>query len=104
MCTIEKVLGPRLEPRDNSTTIQTSENSPLISLEECIQPLKFLNKPIDQMVWTVKQKFQSVDDNLILEESASIMLLSMEVDPHHDSLYAILNETLRDDDTTKLEP
>lgn len=43
-------------------------------------------------------------DNLSLDESASLMLYSMEWEPQEECLYHVLNATLRSENRKKLTP
>jgi hypothetical protein len=85
-------------------SIQTYENIALVPLEEAVEPLISLVPKIKRMVWTVKQRCEKPADNLSLDESASIMLFSMEVEPIENSFYRIFNKTLRNEDHRELEP
>ncbi|CAF4746834.1 unnamed protein product, partial [Rotaria sp. Silwood2] len=85
--------------------IRGYENMPLVSLEEAVQPLVPILQDVQQMVYIVKQKCKNPSDGLTPDESASIMLYTMEWTPHDDSLYFALNNTLRSEDgQQKLEP
>jgi hypothetical protein len=85
-------------------SIQAYENIALVSLEEAVEPLISLVPKIKRMVWTVKQRCEKPADNLSPDESASIMLFSMELEPIENSFYRIFNKTLRKEDQRELEP
>lgn len=55
------------------------------------------------MVQLVKSKCQKPEDNLIIDESASIMLYSLAWMPLEESFYIILNKTLRDKNRENLK-
>ncbi|CAF1404591.1 unnamed protein product, partial [Didymodactylos carnosus] len=56
------------------------------------------------MVWTVKQNCDQPEDGLSSDESASIMLYSMEWAPTEKSFYLILNSALRSENRQELIP
>jgi len=58
--------------------IQGYENMPLVSLEEAIHPLISLVPEIERMAWTVKQNHFEGEHGLTDDESASILLYTME--------------------------
>ena len=84
--------------------IQGYEDKPLVSLEEAIRPLLSLVPDIERMAWTVKQYYFEGKDGLTDEESASILLYSLEWRSSSQSFYAILNKTLRATDRQLLKP
>jgi GTPase SAR1 family protein len=75
--------------------IQGYEDQPLVSLEEAVKPLLPFVPRLDQMVWTVRSRCNQAKDNLSKDESASIMLYTLEWPPPEKTFYAILNEKLR---------
>jgi hypothetical protein len=79
--------------------IEGYENQPLVSLEQAIEPIVSFVPDIEQMVRTVKQQCQQPEDNLSQDESASIMLYTLE-----SSFYSTLNTTLYDENRQKLKP
>jgi hypothetical protein len=84
--------------------IQGYEKMPLVSLEEAIEPLVLLVRDVRRRAWIVKQRCQNPADNLSPDESAAIMLYTTEWEPTNDSLYFILNSTLRTENRMKLKP
>ena len=56
------------------------------------------------MVWTVKQHCTTPADGLSIDQSASIMLYSLEWSPKEESFYFALNNFLRAVDRNKLKP
>ncbi|CAF4710498.1 unnamed protein product, partial [Rotaria sp. Silwood2] len=67
---------------------------PLVSLEHAINPLVSLIPDVEQMTWIAKQNCNSPKDGLTMDESASIMLYTMEWEPYEKSFYVTLNNTL----------
>lgn len=76
----------------------------LVSLEEAVLTLKGVVDDIDARVWTAKSRCKNPKDKLTKDESAAIVLYTMEWDPDHPSLYLLLNRTLRLEDRRKLIP
>ena len=56
------------------------------------------------MLWTVKQNCLAPPHGLTMDESASIMLYSLEWKTRETSFYFILNKMLRATDRNKLKP
>jgi len=79
--------------------IEGYEHEPLVSLEQAVKPLALFVPNVDQMVWTVKKQCQQPEDHLSQDESASIMLYTLE-----SSFYSTLNTTLRDKNRQNLKP
>jgi hypothetical protein len=92
------------EPLRVLAPIQGYEQKPLVSLEEAVNPLISLIPDVEQMVWTVKKNHFKGEHGLTDDESASILLYTMEWTPKNKSFYAILNNTLRAVDRQLLRP
>ena len=92
------------EPKRMLSPIKGYENQPLVTLEQAVQPLLTLIPEIEQMVWTVKQNCEKPQDHLTPDESASIMLYTLEWEPVESSFYFILNTTLRSQNRQELKP
>ncbi|CAF3845438.1 unnamed protein product [Rotaria sp. Silwood1] len=92
------------EPHEMLMPISGYENEPLVSLETAVQPLIPLLPTIQRYVDTSKERCKNPADNLTQDESASLMLYSMELKPASKSLYVVLNETLRSKDRQNLKP
>jgi hypothetical protein len=84
--------------------IQGFEKMPLVSLEEAVIPLLLLVPDIEQMVWIAKQNCSHPKDGLTSDESASIMIYTMEWEPYEKSFYVILNTALRAANREGLKP
>jgi hypothetical protein len=92
-------------PSENTTTsIGKFDDVPLVSLEEATDPLLSLVPDVKEMVSKVKQNCTKPKDNLTTDESASIMLYSLEWKPRENSFYVILNNILRTEDEEKVKP
>jgi len=92
------------EPHIMLMPIEGYERMPLVSLEEAIEPLGLLVHDVRRKAWIAKQRCENPADNLSPDESAAIMLYTMEWKPSSDSLYFILNSTLRSENRMKLKP
>ena len=80
------------------------ENMPLVSLEEAVNPLTSFVPEVERMAWTVKQNHFEREHGLTDDESASILLYTMEWEPRNKSFYAILNNTLQAANRQLLRP
>ncbi|CAF4478613.1 unnamed protein product [Rotaria sp. Silwood2] len=92
------------EPRRMLLPIQGFEKMPLVSLEHAINPIVSLIPDVEQMTWIAKQNCSSPKDGLTMDESASIMLYTMEWEPYEKSFYVTLNNTLRATVREQLKP
>jgi hypothetical protein len=104
-------VNPRLrenirdEPEQMLKPISGYEKEPLLSLEEACKPLeKIIDEELQQNIIIAKANSKEPKDGLSSDESASIHLYTMEWNVHENSLYAVLNRTLRLTDRTKLKP
>ena len=92
------------EPRRMLAPIKGYEKMPLVSLEEAVVPLIHFVPEIHRMVWTVKQQCTAPAEGLTIDQSASIMLYSLEWSPREESFYFVLNSFLRAADRSTLKP
>ncbi|CAF4132063.1 unnamed protein product [Rotaria sordida] len=92
------------EPLLPLTPINIYEQIPLVELEDAIEPLLSIVPDVKQMLCVVKENCQEIKDDLTINESASIMLYSMEWEPKECSFNLILNRTLRDENRDRLKP
>ncbi|CAF3992064.1 unnamed protein product [Adineta steineri] len=92
------------EPQKMLMPIRGYEKMPIVSLEEAVTPLISILPEIQDYAYVAKQRCKVVPpDGLTQDESASIMLYSMEWKPHGECLYFAINATLRTEDRRKLE-
>ena len=77
---------------------------PLVPLKKAVEKVGKLIDDVDSRVWTALERCEDPSDGLTRDESAAIVLYTIEWDPRHPSLYAVLNETLRLEDRRKLTP
>ncbi len=77
---------------------------PLVSLEEAVDPLIILVPEVDRMAWIAQQNHFEEEYGLTKDESAAILLYTMEWEPREKSFYVILNNTLQATDRKLLKP
>jgi hypothetical protein len=95
----------RDESNEFLTPISGYEKVTVESLEDACEPIKDLfDQKLKQNVTIAKMKSTKPEDGLSSDESACIQLYTMEWDVHNDSLYMVLNQTLREADRNKLQP
>jgi len=99
-----RLIDDSTEPGKALPPIQGFENEPLVSLDEAVRPLIDIVHQIENMVHVAKTNCKNPKDNLTIDESASIMLYSMEWTPIEHSFYRILNATLRSEKRQNLKP
>ncbi|CAM4880617.1 unnamed protein product [Rotaria socialis] len=93
------------EPKQMLQPISGYEEEPLLSIEEACKPLeKILDQELKQNMVIAKMNSEEPADQLTPDESASIHLYTMEWKKRENSLYAVLNRTLRMADRSKLKP
>lgn len=93
------------ESLEMNMPIRGYQNMPLVSLEEAIEPLVSILPEIRDYVYVAKGRCKPVPaDGLTKDESASIILYSMDWQPHDQCLYFALNSSLRAEDRRKLTP
>lgn len=80
------------------------DNQPLVSLEEAIEPLISMIPDIQRYALDAKQKCTEPADNLTADESASIMLYTMEFHSSKSSLYREINQALRSQNALAIRP
>lgn len=95
----------RDEPKQMLKPISGYEREPLLSLEEACKSLEdVLDHELKQNISIAKMNSTELENELTQDESASIHLYTMEWDVHENSLYMVLNRTLRLADRGKLRP
>ncbi|CAF1450934.1 unnamed protein product [Rotaria sordida] len=93
-------------PNETQPTVKTPlsgyEKQPLMSLEEALKPVDHLIEDLRRHVAIAKGNCRKPKDGLTPDESASIMVYSMEWE--ESPLYKILNVALRSEDRHKIKP
>jgi hypothetical protein len=93
------------EPCTMLMPIEGYEQEPLVSLEEAVEPIVAVVPKVKKMAYFAKERCKKIPDNkLSLDESASMMLYTMEWIPYKECLYVVLNATLRSENRRKLIP
>jgi hypothetical protein len=93
-----------VNPQRMLPPIQGFEKMPLVSLEQAVDPLTSLVPEVERMAWTVKQSHFTGEHGLTDDESASILLYTLEWEPQNKSFYIILNNTLQTANRQLLRP
>ena len=100
-----RVSDIQKEPQKMLMPIRGYEKLPLVSLEEAVAPLVSILPEIQDYAYIAKHRCGSTPaDGLTPDESASIILYSMEWEPNEECLYFALNACLRAEDRGKLKP
>jgi hypothetical protein len=95
----------RDEPKKLLLPISGYEKETVKSLEDACESIKDLfDQKLKQHVTIAKINSKEPEGGLSPDEAASIQLYTMEWDVHEESLYMILNRTLRLADRGKLRP
>ena len=77
---------------------------PLVSLKAAVEKLPKSVYDVDSRAWTAMERCTNPSNELTRDESAAIVLYTIEWDPGHPSLYAVLNKALRHEDRGGLTP
>jgi hypothetical protein len=85
------------------TPIAGYQNEPDLPLEDAVSPITHLFIDLEQNVWIAKFNCENPQDGLTQDESAAIHLYTMQFSSG-DSLYSILNRTLRTEQRDFLIP
>ena len=100
-----RILDIEDNPSRKLMPIEGYADMPLVSLEEAVKPLVSIVHDINNKTTWAKWKCENPPaDNLTVDQSASIILYSMEWEPRNKCLYYALNTTLRDENRNKLKP
>jgi len=84
--------------------IEGYENKPLVSLEDAVLPLVDLVSDIKRKAWIAKSRASNPANGLTSDQSAAIILYTMEWPNAEDSVYYILNKNLRAERRNLLKP
>ncbi len=99
-----RFLDAAAERHDILLPIEGHEKMPLVTLEEAVVPLIPILPDIRRKVHTAKLKCKNPADGLTSDQSAAIMLYTMEWEPQDGCLYFALNARLRAADRKSLKP
>ncbi|CAF1028671.1 unnamed protein product [Didymodactylos carnosus] len=92
------------EPYKLLLPIEGYQHMELMSLEDAVRSLQPIVDNLTRNVWIAKDNCKSPLDSLTVDQLASIHLYTMEWKPSSNSLYSILNRTLRNEDRNSLIP
>lgn len=84
--------------------MESYDGQPLVSLDEAVASLVPIINDILQRTETAKKRATSPADGLTSDESAAIILYTMEWSRHEESLYFILNSILRSENRDSVKP
>jgi hypothetical protein len=106
MATNPRLAHPMIadEPKQLLQAIKGYEGEPLVSLERACEPLHEIIDELDRNIFIAKKNSEQPADGLTQDESASIHLYTMEWVVSRDSLYAVLDRTLRKPERQLLKP
>lgn len=92
------------EPKQLLRAIKDYEKEPLLTLEQACEPLFNIVDDLHDNIIISKKNTRNPAEGLTHDESASIHLCTMEWNESDDSLYGILNRTLRTPERKTLKP
>ncbi|CAF0856315.1 unnamed protein product [Adineta steineri] len=102
---IQRLSDIDTEPLEKLMPIDGYEDMPLVPLDIAVEPLVSSISGIHIYAYSAKERCKNPPaDDLTIDESASIMLYSMDSKFGNKSLHVILNEILKSADKNKLEP
>ncbi|CAF4526793.1 unnamed protein product, partial [Rotaria sp. Silwood2] len=92
-------------PRRKLMPISGYEKKSLVTLEEAVEPLETIVDNVkNNAAWAKWKCTEPPADNLTTNQSAAIILYTMEPNDEKECVYYILNSTLRDEDRKNLKP
>ena len=83
------------EPLKMLLPITGFEQIDLVSLKKAVEPLTSILPKVQDHCWLALQNCEEPADELTQDESAAIVLYTMEWEPRAECLYVVLNATLR---------
>ena len=92
------------EPGRMLTPIRGYQSMPLVSLQQAVEPLVSILPAVREMVWIVLQQRTGPFHGLSRDESAAIMLYTLDWDPPGRPFYRVLNDALGSEDRQRLKP
>ncbi|CAF3873340.1 unnamed protein product [Rotaria sp. Silwood1] len=92
------------EPLQALKPIDGYDEQTLVSLEKAVEPLIPMLPEVHTYVYIAKERCENPTDGLTQDESAAIMLYSMDWLPYEQCLCFVLNSILREDDRRNLKP
>jgi hypothetical protein len=99
-----RLLDVNLEHLNTLTPLRGYAARPLVSLTEAVKDLDSIIKDTGLYAWTALERSKTPAHGLTPDESAAIILYTIEWDPTNHSLYYGLNNRLRVEDRSALRP
>lgn len=99
-----RFLDANEEPNQTLLPIKGYAKEPLLPLEEALQPLRQTLDDLDTMIDIAKRNSKKPANDLTSNESAAIHIYTMQWNDQHESLYTMLNRTLRSERREHLMP
>jgi hypothetical protein len=100
----DRFLDAGKEPSQHLMPLEGYEQKPLLILEDAVKPIQEFLKNLDPKVQIALRNSRQPEDDLYVDESASIHLYTMEWRGNESSLYTELNKNLRSTDRKTLKP
>ncbi|CAF1136696.1 unnamed protein product [Adineta ricciae] len=101
---ISKPIGWKMVNEDFVFSIEKFQRIPLVSFEQAVEPLISVLPTIKTYIQLVKEKWHDPINGLTADESASIMLYSIQWQPYDQCLHAMVNFILSESSIHKYEP
>lgn len=99
-----RLLDANLERLNSLVPLRGYASKPLVPLKEAVQGFHKQLDDVHSRVWAATNRSEHPADGLTPDESAAIILYTIEWDLDHSSLYSVLNHTLRLEDRRTLIP
>lgn len=103
-CKNHRFIDADEEPNKILVPIEGYEKCDLLSLEQAVESIKKLLHNIEAMVYTALQNSRESGDDITVDESAAIHIYTLEWPESYNSLYRLLNLTLRSEKRNELKP
>ncbi|CAF4415314.1 unnamed protein product, partial [Rotaria magnacalcarata] len=101
---IHRFIDAGDEPNQVLIPIEGYENKELVPLDKAVELIKTVSHKLDIMVHTALQNSTEPSNGLTANEAAAIHLYTMQWPESHESLYDLLNRTLRSEKRNELRP
>lgn len=101
MRSIDMLNEPLIE--ENPRKVSFNENSTILNIDKAIEPLREFFPNLQHFLDLIKEKCVQPHDGLTPDESAAIMLYTIDSEPVEQCFQYVLNEILRKKDSKKLQ-
>ena len=92
---VQRITEVSEETLEELAPISGYAKMPLVPLEQAVEPLVSILPDVQSYAYAAKRKCKRPADDLTQDESAAIMLYTMEWEPRDECLYVVFNKTLR---------